>query len=326
MAADGGKLDPMNPPLAPGTQAIEARDLKRAYGPRLALDGFSLDVPVGSVFGLLGPNGSGKSTFMAMLAAMERPRAGTLQVFGQAPKASLRAHLGTVFQEPALDPSMTALESLVLAGRLFGLSRGAATGRAQGLLSRFGLGNRARDSVSTLSGGMRRRLEVVRALLHEPDLLLLDEPATGIDPDERRLLWQSLLEGQDGRRTILLATNDLAEADAVADRVAFVRDGRVVASGTPSALKRDLGREAVRVRWATSADAEAAASSKWEGCGTITREDEEVLFTVEQAASFVPQLFALAPPTIRSVSIEPSSLQDAYFQHVGERVRAEATA
>lgn len=308
---------------APGVLAIEARNLTLAYGARLALDELSLDVPAGGVFGLLGPNGSGKSTFITMVAAMQGPREGSLRVLGQAPCAALRARVGTVFQETALDPAMTAGETLGLAGRLFGLSKSAASARAASLLGEFGLGDRANDAVAKLSGGMRRRLEVARALLHEPRLILLDEPTTGVDPEERRGLWQSLRERRGQDCTIVIATNDLAEAETVCDEVAFLRHGRVVVTGTPAQLKRGLGREAVRVRWATAPDAANAAAYGWEGCGTVTRDSDEVLFTVENAASFVPRLFAMAPGPIRALSIEPSSLEDAYFQHVGGGARDE---
>lgn len=302
--------------------AIESQDVRFAYGARNALDGLSLDVPAGSVFGLLGPNGSGKSTFITMLAAMERPRQGELRVFGEPPRAALRARVGTVFQENALDPLMTVAETLTLSGRLFGLSRAAIAERSQGLLGAFGLEGRLHDPVATLSGGMRRRLEVARALLHDPALVLLDEPTTGVDPDERKALWEALL-GSRRDRTILLATNDLTEADAVCDQVAFLRLGRVVASGTPASLKRGLRRESLRVTWASPSEADLAALAEWEGCGEATRDGDEVHLTVDDAAAFVPRLFQLAPGAIRAVRIEASSLEDAYFQHVGTRSRTE---
>jgi ABC-2 type transport system ATP-binding protein len=209
------------------TSIVQAQDLTHRYGERMALDGFTLDVPAGSTFGLLGPNGSGKSTFISLLAAMERPQSGELRVFGAAPAAALRGKVGTVFQENAQDPLMTVGEMLMLAGRLFNLSQGQVTARATDLLERFGLTARLDDAVSTLSGGMRRRLEMARALLHDPPLLLLDEPTTGVDPGERRALWETLRQSNASAnggvpRTILLASNDLAAAAAVCDMVAFI--------------------------------------------------------------------------------------------------------
>jgi ABC-2 type transport system ATP-binding protein len=307
---------------------IDARGITHTYGERRALDDFSLSIAGSGVFGLLGPNGSGKSTFITMLAAMETPSQGTLEVFGESPSARLRGRIGTVFQENALDPLMSVRESLHLAARLFGVRSSEIAGRTMELLEAFGLGERAKDPTSTLSGGMRRRLEMARALIHDPALLLLDEPTTGVDPDERKVLWEALLSRERGERTILLATNDLAEADTVCDAVAFIRDGHVVAEGTPDELKRGLRHEALRVTWDGPTDEQLAMVESWAGAGEVTQDGDVVHITVDDASVFVPRLFNLAPRAIRAVSIETSSLEDAYFQHVGRRRREprEATA
>jgi ABC-2 type transport system ATP-binding protein len=301
------------PPLA-----VEAQDIVRTYGDRRALDGLTLTVAAGAVFGLLGPNGSGKSTFVSMLAAMETPAQGTLRVFGEAPSARVRARIGTVFQENAQDPLLSVREYLVLSGRLFGVSRGDLKLRIPEILGSFGLAERTNDAISSLSGGMRRRLDMARALLHNPDLLILDEPTTGVDPDERRALWGALLGKERGHRTILLATNDLSEADTVCDQVAFLRDGRVVASGAPDDLKRGLRREAVQVEW-TADGAQLEELTRWPGVGEVSAAGGTLHVTVDDAATFVPKLFALAPGSIRSVTVHPATLEDAYFRHVGRR-------
>jgi ABC-2 type transport system ATP-binding protein len=302
--------------------AVSAEGIARSYGGFTALDEFSLDIPAGSVFGLLGPNGSGKSTFITMLAAMDSPVRGSLTVFGQTPAPALRARVGTVFQENTQDPLMRVGETLALAGKLFGLSGNTLRDRSRQLLQAFGLADRAGDAVSTLSGGMRRRLEMARALLHDPELLLLDEPTTGVDPDERRALWNTLLERERGARTILLATNDLAEADTVCDAVAFVRQGRVVAAGTPESLKRGLKREVLHVTWLDATDEQLAEIQASPGTGQVTHEGDFVHIAVDDAASLVPRLFAIAPGAVRSVTIQTSTLEDAYFQHVGRRASA----
>lgn len=301
--------------------AIEANELSRSYGERTALSDFNLTVPRGSVFGLLGPNGSGKSTFISMLAAMQQPDAGSLKVFGEAPTPATRRKVGTVFQENALDPLMTVGESLSLAARLFGVSKSEAASRIAATLTAFGLSERAKDPTATLSGGMRRRLEMARALLHNPDLLLLDEPTTGVDPDERRALWDALLGSRSAGRTILLATNDLAEADNVCDRVAFLQAGHVVATGTPEELKRGLRDETLRVTWEGVTESQLAEVANWPGSGTISAEGDAVRISVDDASQFAPRLFEFAPGAIRSVVIERSSLEDAYFQHVSRRAR-----
>lgn len=305
---------------------IEARGVVRRYGERRGLDGLTLDVPAGVVFGLLGPNGSGKSTFVSLVAAMERPSAGSIRVFGMAPAAGLRQRVGTVFQENAQDPLMTVSETLSLAGRLFGLDRATVTQRGEGLLSAFGLSGRVDDRIATLSGGMRRRLELARALLHDPELLLMDEPTTGVDPDERRSLWEAILGPERGRRTIVLASNDLAEADAVCERVAFLKDGTLVAEGAPSELKKGLRREALRITWPEVAPGVLDAVASWPGVGAATREGDLVHITADDAGALVPRLFELPGPRIRAVAIEASSLEDAYFQYVGRRQRATAEA
>ncbi|MEO6397040.1 MAG: ATP-binding cassette domain-containing protein [Tepidiformaceae bacterium] len=302
------------------TNVIAANGVTFSYGERRALDGLTLVVPEGSTFGLLGPNGSGKSTFVSLLAAMEKPQGGALSVFGEPPAAKLRARVGTVFQENALDPLMSANEILRLAGRLFGLPADFIRERSTALLRELGLEGREEEKIARLSGGMRRRLEICRALLHNPDLLLLDEPTTGVDPDERRALWSTLLERKDGARTILLATNDLKEADDVCDYVAFLQGGRVVAIGTPAELKKGLKRESVRVSWASPSDAHLETLANWADGGEVAALDGTVHITVDDASSFVPRLFALAPGEIRSISIETASLEDAYFQHVSRRL------
>lgn len=308
--------------LTSAAPVVAARDIGRFYGTRRALDGLTLDVPSGSVFGLLGPNGSGKSTFISILAAMEVPPEGELRVFGQSPAPRLRARIGTVFQENTSDPLMTVIETLRLAGRLFGVTGQAFQARSAELLRAFGLEARAPDAVSSLSGGMRRRLEMVRALLHDPALLLLDEPTTGVDPDERRALWSALLERERGSRSILIATNDLAEADSVCDAVAFIQAGRVVASGTPAELKRGLRKEVLRATWENPSEQQLATVRAWPGAGELTIADGVVHITVDDASAFAPRLFELAPGAIRAVSIDASTLEDAYFQHVGQRARA----
>ncbi len=297
-------------------EVVVAKGLRRAYADRLALDDFSLAIPGGAVFGLLGPNGSGKSTFISVLAAAEPAQEGELRVFGETPRPTMRARIGTVFQENAQDPLMTVRETLSLAGRLFGVDRATVRARSSELLARFGLAERNNDATGSLSGGMRRRLEVARALLHQPDLLLLDEPTTGVDPGERRALWTALLEGR-GQRTILLATNDLAEADAVCDRVAFIRAGKVAALGTPAELKAGLRRESLRLTWDDAAAETGAKLAAWPGVGDVARDGSEFVLSVDDAASLVPRLFAEFGGAIRAVRIAPATLEDAYFRHAG---------
>jgi ABC-2 type transport system ATP-binding protein len=301
--------------------AVTAQGIRRRYGERTALDGFSLEVPEGSVFGVLGPNGSGKSTFLALVAGAERPPEGSLTILGGPPTRSVRARIGTVFQENASDPLMTPLEYLLFAGRLFGVTGQAARERSAELLERFGLAARAKDPISTLSGGMRRRLEVARALLHRPALLLLDEPTTGVDPEERKLLWETVLVERSGA-TVLLATNDLHEADAVCDLVAFVQAGRVVATGSPAELKRNLRKQTVRVELHSASSEVEAQIAELAGADNVTAANGELLITTDDAAALAARLFEAAGSVIRSLRIDEASLEDAYFQFVQRRKEA----
>jgi ABC-2 type transport system ATP-binding protein len=303
------------------SSAIAAREIRRSYGDRAALDGFTLEVPAGSIFGVLGPNGSGKSTFLALVAGAERPPSGTLTILGEAPHPRLRARIGTVFQENASDPLMSPREYLLFAATLFGVEGRAARRRADELLERFGLAGRANDPISTLSGGTRRRLEAARALLHRPELLLLDEPTTGVDPEERRLLWETV-RAERGGATVLLATNDLHEADAVCDLVAFVQAGRVVAAGAPAELKRDLRRQAVRVELNAPDPGTVERIAAEAGLDRVTVLDGEVLVMTDDATALVPRLFAAAGNAIRGLRIEEASLEDAYFQYIQRRAEA----
>jgi ABC-2 type transport system ATP-binding protein len=325
--------------------AISARDVVLSFGERRALDGVSLEVAAGATVGLLGPNGSGKSTLLSLVAGLRVPEAGELRVLGAQPRSNVRRRVGVVFQESCLDPLMTLEETLVLHGRLFGLGGATLRRSVESALGGFGLAARGRDAVRTLSGGLRRRLELARALLPSPEVLLLDEPTTGLDPDSRRAFWELLrsvrksgfpaapqdtprLEslGYEQHRplTILTATNDVLEAERECDTVAFLCNGRLVAQGTPEELKRGLRHDSVRVE---CVDGRAAGLSRqiadWPGVGRVTSAGSILQVTVDDISSFVPHLFQADPQAIHTIRIEPSTLEDAYFAVAGSPLRAE---
>ena len=293
----------------------------------------SLSVAAGEVLGLLGPNGSGKSTVLSLVAGFLEPQSGVVEVLGEAvsPAASpaVRRRLGVVFQDASIDPLMTVGETLRLHGRLFGLGGATLRGRIELLLARMGLSDRVGDRVETLSGGLRRRVELARAVLHEPAMLLLDEPSLGLDPDSRNALWD-LLDGVRAEgAAMLLATNDVGEAERSCDRVAFLQAGCVVAMGTPSELRRELRHDSVRVEWGTPpADVESQLTAMT-GVGAVRAArladgGTTLHVTVDDASAFVPALFALAgssgsngPGGIAGIRIRESTLEDAYFQQVG---------
>jgi daunorubicin resistance ABC transporter ATP-binding subunit len=241
--------------------AVEARGLRKAFGKVQALDGLSLAVPAGSVLGLLGPNGSGKTTTVSILATSLRPDAGGATVGGidvVTEAARVRRVIGLAGQFAAVDPNLTGQENLRLIGRLSRMGRRQARIRADELLADFGLNTVAGRLVRGYSGGMRRRLDVAAALLHRPAVLFLDEPTTGLDPESRFALWDSVRDLARSGTTVLLTTQYLEEADALADRVAIISAGRVATTGTPAELKARFGMVVFRLDFGRQQAAQAA--------------------------------------------------------------------
>jgi ABC-type multidrug transport system ATPase subunit len=242
-----------------------------------------------------------------------------VRVLGESPSPALRARIGLLFQETSLDPLMTVCETLWLHGRLYAVGRRGLRRRIEETLATVGLAERARDRVGTLSGGMKRRLELARALLPSPELLLLDEPTTGLDPDSEQALWSHLLQINREGITIILATNKVSEADRHCDTVAFIHQGRLVAQGSPAELKAGLKRDAVWLE-GTFSDALVAQIAAWPDVGKLTWALPLLHATVDSAASFVPRLFQAAGDSIVSVRLRESTLEDAYFDIVGAAV------
>ena len=249
------------PRLRSGEAAIGVEGLVKHFGDVHALDGVDLDARPGTVLGLLGPNGAGKTTAVRVLATLIKADAGTARVAGldvERDAGALRQRIGLAGQYAAIDENLTGLENLVMVGRLYGLSRAAATRRGQELLERFDLVDAAKRPAKTYSGGMRRRLDLAAALVAKPPVLFLDEPTTGLDPRSRLALWETI-EGlvADGT-TVLLTTQYLDEADRLADTIAVIDHGRVIAEGTPDELKDRVGGERLEVRLGDAAMAPAA--------------------------------------------------------------------
>ncbi len=224
--------------------AIEADGVRKAYGRVTALAGVDLSVAQGTLTALLGPNGAGKTTLVRIIATLARPDAGRVRVFGfdvTTQAGQVRARIGLTGQYAGLDDALSGHDNLMLIGRLAGLSRGQAASRAVELTAALGLADAAQRLVRTYSGGMRRRLDLAASLMHEPDLLVLDEPTTGLDPGSRQQLWAILTELKAAGTTMLLTTQYLEEADRFADAVHVLHHGKVIASGTPGQLKARAG-------------------------------------------------------------------------------------
>jgi ABC-2 type transport system ATP-binding protein len=244
-----------------GELAIEASGLRKRYGSVVALDGVDLQAETGIVLGLLGPNGAGKTTAVRILTTLLAPDDGTARVAGVdvlREPARLRERIGLAGQYAAVDENLTGFENLEMVGRLYHMSRGQARGRAQELLDEFDLADAGGRLVRTYSGGMRRRLDLAAALVARPPVLFLDEPTTGLDPRSRLALWDTIEGLVSGGATVLLTTQYLDEADRLADRIAVVDRGRVIAEGMPSELKENAGGEQLEVRLVDGSEGERA--------------------------------------------------------------------
>jgi len=311
---------------------IEAIDLVKRYGDVTALDGMSLAVEAGTVFGLLGPNGAGKTTTVKILTTLTRPDSGAAHVAGvdvlRRPDAVRRA-IGCVAQKSGADPEATGRENLMLQGRLHDLPGRALRARCAELLDRFDLGDAADRLVRTYSGGMRRKLDVALGLVHRPSVLFLDEPTTGLDPQARAELWAEIgrLTAGEGL-TVLLTTHYLEEADRLASRLAIVDRGRVVVTGSPEELKASLRGDAITVELATEPPGSAVANalSGVAGLGAVDVDGRTVRARAESGAAALPAVLAAlegAGVAAGSATVARPSLDDVYLRHTGRAFHAD---
>jgi ABC-2 type transport system ATP-binding protein len=308
--------------------AIEIRGLEKRYGDVEAVRGIDLDVRAGETFGFLGPNGAGKSTTIRILCTLALPTGGSASVAGfdvVRERAAVRRNIGLVFQDPTLDNYLTAERNLRFHGELYGVPRAQIISRSKQVLEMVGLWDRRGSKVATFSGGMKRRLEIARGLLHSPRVLFLDEPTVGLDPQTRLSIWRYLEELRTREEiTIFLTTHYMDEAENC-DRIAIIDKGRVIALGTPGALKASIGTDRVQI---TTADDDAAIVAIRERFGIESeRRDGEVMFQVPDGERFVPRLFAELGMPIRSVSVARPSLDDVFLSYTGSTIHdAEASA
>jgi ABC-2 type transport system ATP-binding protein len=308
--------------------AIEVVDLRRSFGELTAVDGVGFRVEQGETFGFLGPNGAGKSTTISMLCTLLRPTSGRALVAGfdvVAQRAEVRKRIGLVFQDTTLDDYLTAEENLRFHAELYGVPRAQAPERIEAVLHMVGLWDRRGGLVRTFSGGMKRRLEIARGLLHSPRVLFLDEPTVGLDPQTRSHIWSYIDELR--RReaiTMFLTTHYMDEAEHC-DRIAIIDQGRIVVEDTPEALKASVGRD--RVTLTTDDDVAAAEALRQHFGLEATTSEGSLTFHVAHGEAFVPRLFAELPTAIRSVSVARPTLDDVFMTYTGRSIRdAEASA
>jgi ABC-2 type transport system ATP-binding protein len=307
-------------------KAIEASNLRKSYpGGVRALDGLSFAVEAGTIFGLLGPNGAGKSTTVKILTTLSRPDGGEARVAGVDVvryAERVRHAIGVVGQKHGLDPESTGRENLEMQAEIYGLAGKTRRQRVEQLLERFGLSDAAGRIAKTYSGGMQRRLDVALGLVHQPKVLFLDEPTTGLDPEARVELWREIewLAGEQ-EMTILLTTHYLEEADRLGDRLAIVDRGRIVAEGTPDELKSELRGDTVQVELLESANGDAtAAMSQVAGVSELTFDGRLLRARVDNGAAAIPSLITAlerAGVRVASATVARPSLDDVYLRHAG---------
>jgi ABC-2 type transport system ATP-binding protein len=308
--------------------AVETEGLAKTYPNKVqALKGVSFIVATGTVFALLGPNGAGKSTIVKILSTLSLPSAGHARIVGRdvvREPERVRRLIGLVAQKSAVDLEATAAENLTLQGQLYGLSGAELRGRVSGLLERFNLADARKRIARTLSGGMQRKLDVAMGLIHQPQVLFLDEPTTGLDPEARADMWREIarLAREDGL-TVMLTTHYLEEADHLAQHVAIIDHGQIVIEGTPDGLKGELRGDAIQVELASAvpeADLRAALSSLGAQLREITIEGRSLRARVDSGASALPAvLAALDAASIRAATatVARPSLDDVYLRHTG---------
>jgi ABC-2 type transport system ATP-binding protein len=299
---------------------ITVENLAHQYDGRVALQGVSFEVRRAELFGLLGPNGSGKTTMFRILSTLMVPGGGRAVILGHDAAThpnSLRRYLGVVFQAQSIDPKLTAGENLMHQGHLYGLKGQALKSRIAEMLERVGLSDRRNEKAETFSGGMQRRLELAKGLLHHPSVLLLDEPTTGLDPGARIDLWRYLQTLRDEEKVTVLVTTHLMEEAERCDRLAFLNEGKLVALGTPTELKHEIGGDVIVL---DAKDAESLAERISARYGIDAKVvDNQVRLERENGHRFITDVVEAFPGEIEAISVSKPSLEDVFIRRTGHR-------
>ncbi len=311
--------------------AIQTQGLVKRFGELTAVDGIDLEVREGELFGLLGPNGAGKTTTISILATLERPTEGRAFVDGVdvvADPGEVRKRIGIVFQDPTLDEELTGLENMRLHGKLYKVPRAERERRIAELLDLVELTERKDDRVKTYSGGMRRRLEIARGLIHKPRVLFLDEPTLGLDPQTRTHIWDHIQRlNREENVTMVLTTHYMDEADSLCDRLAIIDHGRIVADGTPADLKAEIGGDLLYLTVNGARDDVVPTLRALSQVRSIQTTAEGIQLEVDRGEEVIPIVLDAVrshDATVRSISMQKPTLNDVFIKHTGHAIREES--
>ncbi len=303
--------------------AIKTDNLVKRYSEVTAVNGVSLEIPEGEVFGLLGPNGAGKTTLISMLATLVSPTSGTALVAGRdiiTQALEVRRHIGIVFQEPSVDDLLTARENLYLHSMLYGMPRREISPKIDQMLKLVNLSDRADSFVKTYSGGMRRRLEIARGLIHGPKILFLDEPTLGLDPASRKAVWSHIRDLKEAHNTtIILTTHYMEEADSLADRIGIINNGRIIELDTPAALKKKVGQDLVFL----TGEINEAGIKALPFVNSVERENAHWKIGITNSGANLQALLN-AGGRIDEVEVRRVTLDDVFLKFAGQKIGEDA--
>ena len=313
---------------------IETEGLTKVFGDLVAVDHVSISVEKGELFGLLGPNGAGKTTLISMLSTTLPPTSGVARVYGfdvLREPSSVRASIGVVFQEHSLDDRLTARENLDFHGRLYGMEKTLRRKRMDEVLELVELSDRANDLVKTHSGGMMRRLEIARGLMHHPKVLFLDEPTLGLDPQTRVHIWDYIKKLNEEGVTMILTTHYMDEADHLCDRIAIIDHGNIVALDTPENLKAKIRGDIISLEVSDGHQMESLKQSmiKEGFVEDVSLRNNTLRLTVQDGERSIPPILSIAAQSgikIQSVSLRKPTLDDVFIYHTGRAIREESAS
>lgn len=310
------------------TTAILVNDLTKKFNDLVAVNHISFEIEQGEIFGLLGPNGAGKTTTLSMLSTMQKPTSGSATIQGkdvETDEDGVRKEIGIVFQDQSLDEELTAGENMDFHGRLYRLAPDIRKQRIDELLELVELHERKNDIVKTFSGGMRRRLEIARGLLHHPSVLFLDEPTLGLDPQTRNHLWQYIATlSKEKNISIILTTHYMEEADRLCDRIAIIDHGTIIALDTPENLKNGIGGDIITITTPEFETASKVLNEPW--INRLEIYDDEVRIGLKNAEQHISEIITMLNQhqiPVHSVSIHKPTLEDVFLSYTGKKIREE---